>query len=116
MPLVDLSYLAEISGNDSFYIAEVVGIFIDTMNKGLPELEELVFSPTPDYDKIHQQAHFLKSSAGIVKVGGNYENFVKMNTTSLTHSGIEELRSCMVSIKNTYAEALTELESLRNPG
>ncbi len=107
-PLVDLSYILEILGNDSGYISEVMSIFLDTMKSGLPKLEQLAFE-TDDYDIIHKQAHFLISSAAIIKVRNNYDNLVKINSMCLSKTGIAEIRSLVKDIKINYEEALPEL-------
>ena len=113
-PLIDLSYILDISGNDTSYIAEVIGIFLDTMQNGLPKLEQLVLD-APDYEKIHKQAHFLKSSAAIIKVRDSYDNLVKINAMSLAKADIDEIRRLVASVISNYEEALPELTKMRNP-
>ncbi len=115
LPLVDLSYLLDISGNDTSYVAEVTGIFIDTMTTGLPLLLQLAQDAT-DYDQIHKQAHFLKSSAGIIKVRENYEHLVKINAMSLQKAGITEIQDLVAQICENFEEAREELTNIRNSG
>lgn len=76
--LIDLSYLYEVSDNDPRYIYDVIEIFLSTSPAGLVTLEKLV-AEGKDYDAIHKQAHFLKSSFGIIKVNGVFDRLVKMD-------------------------------------
>ena len=114
-PLIDLSYILEISGNDTSYIGEVIGIFLDTMGSGLPLLSQLVIETT-DYEKIHKQAHFLKSSAGIIKVRNNYDNLVKINALSLAKSDLDIIKELVAELLVNFEEARPELERMRNEG
>jgi len=66
-PLLDLSYLYELSENDNSYIHEVIRLYMESVPDGLNELEQLI-NETDDYVAIMKQAHFLKSSANIIKV------------------------------------------------
>ncbi len=113
LPLIDLSYLLDISGNDVAYVAEVTGIFIDTMVVGLPKLTELV-NEGADFELIHKQAHFLKSSAGIIKVRNNYDLLVKVNALSLQKSGLPEIRATVHEISTNFNDAFEELVHLRD--
>ncbi len=74
--LVDYSFLEELSGGDPQYKYDVIGIFLDTMNDGMSNLEQLVAGD--DYEAIEKQSHALKSSAGIVKVRGMYDHLRRM--------------------------------------
>ena len=107
-PLIDLSYLIEISGNDPSYMREVMGIFVDTMKTGLPKLEQLVMG-SGDLADIQRQAHFLKSSAGIVKITGVYENLIMIDNLCKQKADIGEIRQSFAIIKEKYTEALPHL-------
>ena len=113
-PLIDLSYIRDISGNEPAYIHDIVGIFIDTMSNGLEKLEQLVYSNADD-ESIQKQAHFLKSSAGIVKVRDNYDHLVKIDAImklSIREHIIpdyEEVRTRLEYIIANFNEALPAL-------
>lgn len=112
-PLIDLSYINEISGGDEGYVREIIGIFVDTMATGMPKLRELVMN-NADYEEIQRQAHFLKSSAGIIKIEGVYDNLVKIDVLSKQHTGINEIRDALVIIINNYNEVLPVLVAGRS--
>ncbi|XZF12873.1 PAS domain S-box protein [Chitinophagaceae bacterium MMS25-I14] len=78
-PLIDLSYLHELSGNDNGYMYEVLQIFLGTMPEGLEKLENLIRN-TDDWESVYRQAHFLKSSVSIVKIRGMYDNLVRIES------------------------------------
>jgi HPt (histidine-containing phosphotransfer) domain-containing protein len=104
-PLIDLSYINEISGGDEGYIREVVGIFVDTMASGMPKLTDLIRN-SGDFDSIQKQAHFLKSSAGIIKITGVYDNLVKIDLLSKQRTGLDEIKQSLNVIITNYNEAL----------
>ena len=112
-PLLDLSYINEISGGDEGYIREIMGIFIDTMSTGMPKLRELIMD-SQNYDDIQRQAHFLKSSAGIIKISGVYDNLVKIDMLSKQRTGMDEIRTSLIEIINNYNEVLPVLVSARS--
>ena len=94
------------------YMFEITGIFLDTMQSGLPKLQDLINSGD-DFDKIHKQAHYLKSSAGIIKIADNYENLIKIDTLSQMKSGREEILDLFNSIQANFNAALPELLDIR---
>lgn len=118
--LIDLSYLYEVSDNDPQYIYDVIEIFLGTSPAGLVTLEKLV-DEGADYDAIHKQAHFLKSSFGIIKVNGILERLVKMDaqarivaeavaqkneaTQEQRDAAKEEVASLMTEIKDIFQHA-----------
>ena len=108
-PIIDLSYLLEISGNDQGYINEVMNIFLDTMLTGLPKLGQLVME-TDDFANIQKQAHFLKSSAGIVKIEGVYENLIIIDSLSKQKADLSAIRQAFRVIEEKYNEALPVLQ------
>ncbi len=77
--LIDFEYLNEISGGDPTYIYELLTIYLDNTPPGIIDLEKLI-RDTDDWEAIYKKAHFLKSSAGIVKVRGMYEGLLTIET------------------------------------
>jgi len=110
-PLIDLSYIQEISGNDADYIREVTRIFLDTMENGLPKLKELIDAGS-DYELIHKQAHFLKSSASIIRIRDTYDNLVRIDALSKQGTGIGLMEEMVNSIVANFDEAIPELRQL----
>lgn len=112
-PLIDLSYIREISGDDEGYIMEVVGIFVDTMATGMPKLQQLILNDA-DYDGIQRQAHFLKSSAGIIKISGVYDSLVTIDMLSKQKTGMDQIKESLQVIITNYNEALPFLVAGRS--
>ncbi len=111
-PLIDMSYILDISGGDPMYMYEITGIFLDTMLSGLPKLKELIEDGS-DFEKIHKQAHYLKSSAGIIKVRNNYDNLIKIDTLSQMKADLEEITTLFNSIETNFNEALPALIEIK---
>lgn len=103
-PLLDLSYLEEISGKDQNYIQQVLKIYLDAVPEGLAKLEELL--KTDDYPAIQKQAHFLKSSASIVKVKDMFDNLKEIDMLARQETGKDEMVERMASIRTHFAQAL----------
>ncbi len=112
-PLIDMSYILDISGGDPMYMYEITGIFLDTMLTGLPKLKELIEDGS-DFEKIHKQAHYLKSSAGIIKIRNNYDNLIKIDTLSQMKTDLEEITALFNAIETNFNEALPELTEIKN--
>jgi HPt (histidine-containing phosphotransfer) domain-containing protein len=111
LPLIDMTYIQEISGNDPMYIKEVTGIFLETMKNGLPKLQDLIMN-TNDYEAIHKQAHFLKSSASIIRIRDTYENLVRIDAMSKQNTGLVLMQELVQSISINFNDALPELTEL----
>lgn len=109
--LVDYSFLEELSGGDPQYKYDVIGIFLDTMNDGMSNLEQLVAGD--DYEAIEKQSHALKSSAGIVKVRGMYDHLRRMEELGRKSEGKEEIQERFSEVHKTYKEAKPILEADR---
>jgi len=76
---VDFSYLEEMAEGKADFIKQVLTIFMDNTPKGLKDLEKLI-KEKASFEKIQKQAHFLKSSFGIVKVEGMQECLQQMES------------------------------------
>lgn len=112
-PVIDMSYILDISGGDPMYMYDITGIFLDTMLDGLPKLKKLI-EGKEDFEKIHKQAHYLKSSAGIIKIGNNYESLIKIDTLSQQKSSMDEIAELFYSIVANFEAALPELHEIRD--
>ncbi len=111
-PLIDMSYILDISGGDPMYMYDITGIFLETMATGLPKLKNLI-EEGGDFEKIHKQAHYLKSSAGIIKIRDNYENLIRVDTLAQQKTNIEEIAELFNSIVANFEEALPQLNEIR---
>ncbi len=105
LPLLDLSFLYELSDNDTVYIQEVIQLFLNTVPKGLKDLENAVRN-TDDFDAIKKKAHFLKSSANIVKVRGMYDDLVEIEALARAEMGKDEITARLNNILVNFNEAL----------
>lgn len=112
-PVLDLSYLQSISGNDSKYMYEVMNIFLTTVPDGLNKLEKLVKAQS-DYEGIHRQAHSLKSSFSIIKVGDIFDNIAAIVLLGRAGTGMEEITERMGKVRSTFDAALPVLVAERD--
>ena len=109
---MDLDYLNDISGGDPKYIYEVLTLFIETFPAGMTNLEQLV-RETDDYDAIHKQAHTLKSSAGIVRIRGLFDDLSRIALLARNKSNKEEIVTRLDSIIFNFNKAVPFIQSER---
>ncbi|PZF72239.1 ATP-binding protein [Taibaiella soli] len=103
-PLIDLSYLDELSGNDPAYMYEVMQIFLSNMPEGLEKLEGLIRN-TEDWDSIYRQAHFLKSSVSIVKIRNMYDSLAEIEDYAKKKENLGQIPVILDQIVATFKEA-----------
>lgn len=103
-PLIDLSYLDELSGNDPAYMFEVMQIFLNNMPEGLEKLEALIRN-TEDWESIYRQAHFLKSSVSIVKIRNMYDKLAEIEGFAKKREHLEQIPVILEQILATFKEA-----------
>lgn len=84
-PLLDLSFLYEISDNDEVYIVDVLKLFLESSKSGVAELAAAIHRD--DYQLIAKKAHFLKSSANIVKIKNMHANLVQIEQIAKDNIG-----------------------------
>lgn len=111
-PILDLSYLFEISGGDPVYIYEVLTLFIDTVPANLDALEKAI-RETDDYELIHRQAHSLKSSASIIRIRDLYDNINRIDQLSRSQKGKAEIVACIENVIANFNKALPLIEAER---
>lgn len=68
-PLVDLSYLREMSGNSQEFEREMISLFLDQVPAELAGMEQAILQP--DYESVGTIAHKLKSSYSMMGVREN---------------------------------------------
>jgi len=103
-PIVDLGFLYELSANEPGYIFDVINLFMEVMPEGLNKLEAIA-KTTDDFDAIHKQAHYLKSSAAIIKISGMYDDLAKIVSLSRENRGKEEIIERVDHILGNFKEA-----------
>jgi len=103
--ILDLSFLYNLSGNDTNYIHDVINLFLDVVPAGVTNLEQLI-KDEADFDAIHKQAHFLKSSAAIIKIREVYDDLVRIVTLSREQKGREEIAERMKNLSANFNEAM----------
>lgn len=102
-PLVDFSYLNELSGGDPGYIGAVLEIFLDTTPAGITQLEKLI-KETDDWDAIYKQAHFLKSGVTIIKIKDLYEQFAEIEHLGRRRENRKRIEQLLAEIITTFSE------------
>jgi hypothetical protein len=108
--LIDFSFVYEMSDNDKVYVHEISSLFLKTVSEGLKKLTEMV-KTEDDYEVIRKQAHFLKSSANIIKVKGMYDELVKMEDLARGKAGKDKLKTQLNHLSTIFAAARPELEA-----
>ena len=103
--ILDLSFLYNLSGNDTVYIYDVITLFLDVVPAGVANLEELVANGE-DYDAIHKQAHFLKSSAAIIKIKEVYDDLVRIVTLAREQREMDEIALRVKNLASNFSEAM----------
>ena len=106
---VDLSFLYEISDNDEVYIYDVLKLFLESSQTGVSELVKA--SETDDYQLIAKKAHFLKSSANIVKIKDMHTLLVQIEQKAKENIGLEnadksEIQSWLNTMVGNFNAAL----------
>lgn len=111
-PLLDLSYLFDISCGDPKYVFEVLTLFVETFPNGLANLEKLI-RETDDYEAIHKQAHTLKSSAGIIRIRQVYDDISRIDMLARSRGSKAEIIAKMENILFNFNKALPLIQSER---
>jgi PAS domain S-box-containing protein len=112
LPLLDLSFLYDISENDPNYIYDVIDLFLSAMPDGLAKLEKLIYE-TKDWDEINKQAHFLKSSVSVINIREMYNNLAQIETLSRQRTSMTEIKEILKDTVATFSEALPQLQKIR---
>lgn len=112
LPLLDLSYLFDVSAGDETYVFEVLSIYLETFPPGLKKLEKTI-RETDDYDTIHKQAHGLKSSASVIKVRSMFDDLTRIDILSRSKTGKEEIIAKLDNILFNFNKALPLIEAER---
>ena len=111
-PLLDMSFLYDISDNDPTYIYDVIDLFLGAMPEGLVKLDKLL-NETEDWEAIHKQSHFLKSGVTVIKVGTVFDELNKIENLSRKQQGKAEMIAIMKNINTVFNEVIPELLAIK---
>jgi len=111
-PLLDMTFLYDISDNDPTYIYDVIDLFLGAMPEGLVKLNKLL-NETDDWEAIHKQSHFLKSGVTVIKVGNVFDELDKIEALSRKHEGKAEMITIMKNINAAFNEVIPELLAIK---
>jgi HPt (histidine-containing phosphotransfer) domain-containing protein len=103
-PVVDFSFIYDMSDNDTNYVYEILDLFIETVSTGLLKLEQLI-RKTNDFEAIGRQAHFLKSSANVIKVRNMYDDLLAINTLARQGTGKDKMIPMLDNMIANFKEA-----------
>lgn len=109
-PLVDLSYIMELSGGKPQYIQEVLSIFLESTPEGIRSLEDLI-RHSDDWDQIHRQAHFLKSGLSIVKIRGLYEYLQEIELLAKEQKDKKRIHFLLEKLLEIFHQALPLIQT-----
>ena len=102
--IVDFSYITELSNGKPEFMNQVLTIFMENTPPGLVELENLIRN-TRKWDAISKQAHFLKSSVGIVKIHGMHERLQQIESIAKTKPDKLKVNQLLDEILDTFSRA-----------
>lgn len=102
--LVDFSYIMELGGSRPEFIQQVLTIFMENTPPGLKELEALV-KEEKDWDRIYKQAHFLKSSVGVVKVRDMQQKLQQIELLAKEQREMDTIKTLLTEIVEIFAQA-----------
>lgn len=105
-PLVDFSYVEELADGKQDYMLQVLSIFMEHTPPGMEELNRLVRN-THDWDEISKQAHFLKSSVGIIRIKGMHEGLQEIETLARNQENKERITALVNELTETFSKAKT---------
>ncbi|RYZ56171.1 MAG: response regulator, partial [Sphingobacteriales bacterium] len=111
--LVDFSYIEDLAGGKPDYMRQVLTIFMDNTYPAVDKLEELI-NQKADFDPISKQAHFLKSSVGIIKIRDMYETLKEIEILGKEQRDREEIERLLQIVLATFAEARPIIEAKMN--
>lgn len=112
-PLIDLSYLQALSGNDSNYMFDVLNLFMDTVAEGLGNLKHLIRN-TGDYEAIRKQAHSLKSATSIIQVSDMYNDVKEIEMLAVQRAALPQMEERLNRMFANFNEALPHLQEERD--
>jgi PAS domain S-box-containing protein len=102
--IVDLSMLHAVAGDDPAYIREILDLYLQTMPGGLAQLSDLVAEGN-NWEAASHQAHFLKSSAGIIRVYSMYEVLADIEHKARQQQDLATLPRLAQQLNDWYHEA-----------
>ncbi len=108
--LVDFSFVYDMAEGDKTYIYELLSLFLKTLSEGMVKLESIIKSEE-DYEAIRFQAHFLKSSAKVVKVKGMFDGFLELEALAREHMSRERMLLILADLLQIFESAKPELEA-----
>lgn len=102
--LVDFSYVEDLAGNKPEYMKQVLTIFMENTYPGVDVLKKLI-DEKADFEPISKQAHFLKSSVGIIKIKDMYETLKQIEMLGKEKKDREEIERLLEIVLKTFGEA-----------
>ena|SRR5690606_19020395 len=103
--VVDLSYVLELGGSKPDFIKQVLTIFMENTPSGLTDLAELILKKTDNWEEISKQAHFLKSSFGIVNVKGMQERLQHIESLAKEKRDRPQIEKQLGEMQEIFARA-----------
>ena len=102
--IVDFSALEEMAEGSEDFIRSVLAVFMDNTPEALKKLDVLVKEKAA-FDEIKKQAHFLKSSFGIVQVAGVHAKLQEIESLALASSERGQIESITAEVVALFKEA-----------
>lgn len=102
----DLSYLREL--DDEQYLQEIISLFLDSTPHLLNEIGEAV--DADDWQDIHQKAHKLKSSLGLLKMDPLLKYINEIEFRAKGQTDMDKIKEMLKLAKSEYEIASGLLE------
>jgi HPt (histidine-containing phosphotransfer) domain-containing protein len=109
-PLVDFTFVYDLSGDDKAYIYNVISIYLSTIPAKLAYIEQLVHAGT-DYEQIAEVAHFLKSSSSVIVVRDMLPYLSEIEQLAKHKNGINEIVEKLNHVLFNFNESLPLLHA-----
>lgn len=103
--IVDLSYVMDLSYGKPDFLNQVLTIFMENTPQGLLVLADFISKKTDNWDEISKQAHFLKSSFGIVNVKGMQERLQQIETLAKEKQERPQIEKLLSEMQEIFAIA-----------
>ena len=107
--ITDLNYLKTMSGGDSKFIAEMIGLFREQVNEYRSVMPELL--KKRDYDSLSKMAHKAKSSVAVMGMNQMADLLKELEILANEKKEIDRYESMVEEFLEQSQLALFELES-----
>ena len=107
--ITDLNYLKTMSGGDSNFIQEMIGLFREQIEEYKLQMPELLRKK--DYDNLSKMAHKAKSSVAVMGMNEMAELLKELEILTLEEKEVDRYESIVNEFLEQCQLAIKELEN-----